>query len=70
MYYVQSTRDSIILCKAPSRIKWKRKLIGAMRNRFDYLETEFEISEAMCRAIAEWLETGTVDETKYPNRFI
>jgi hypothetical protein len=65
----KETRDHIMLCKAPSRIKWKRKLIGAMRNRFEYLETEFEIGKAMCRAIAEWLESGTVDETQYPNRF-
>ncbi|OEU21556.1 hypothetical protein FRACYDRAFT_235180 [Fragilariopsis cylindrus CCMP1102] len=57
------------LIKAPSRIKWKRKLIGSMRKRLEYLETESEIGEGMCTAIAEWLETGTVDETKYSPRF-
>ena len=65
----RETRDHIMLCRSPSRIKWKRKLIGSMRKRLEYLETEFEIGEAMCRAVAEWLETGTVDETKYPPRY-
>jgi hypothetical protein len=66
----QETRDHIMLYKSPSRIKWKRKLIGAMRNRFEYLETEFEIGEAMSRAVAEWLEIGTVHETNYPHNYV
>ena len=65
----RETRDHIMLCTSPSRIKWKRKLIGSLRKRLEYLETEFGIGEGMCTAIAEWLETGTVDETNYPPRF-
>jgi hypothetical protein len=54
-----------MLCKAPYGIKWKGKLIKAMQDRVEYLETEFEVGEAMCRAVAEWLETGTVDIDSY-----
>jgi hypothetical protein len=35
----------------------------------DKMETEFSISETLSTAIAEWLETGEVDVSKYPIKY-
>jgi hypothetical protein len=63
------TRDHIIRCKAPSRIKWRQKYICALRKRMDKMGTEFSISETLSTAIAEWLETGEVDVSNYPIKY-
>jgi len=65
----KETRNHIIRCTSPSRIKMRTKVLGALRRRLDYLETEFAITETLCTVIAEWFETETVDITKYPIRF-
>jgi hypothetical protein len=65
----QETRDHIIRCKSPSRIKWRQKYIIDLRKRMDKMETEFAINETLSTAIAEWLETGEVDVSKYPIKY-
>jgi len=65
----QETRNHIIRCTSPSRIKTRTQLLGALRRRLDYLETEFAITETLCTAIAEWFETEVVEVEKYPIRF-
>jgi hypothetical protein len=53
------TRDHIIRCTAPSRIKWRQQYICALRKRLETKETEF----------AEWLETGEVNVSNYPIKY-
>jgi hypothetical protein len=65
----QETRDHILRCNAPSRIKWRQQYIGALRKRMDKMETEFSLKETLSTAIAEWLETGEVDVSKYPIKY-
>jgi hypothetical protein len=63
------TRDHMIRCTAPSRIKWRNQYIKAIRTKLNKIETEFSITEALCSAIAAWLEHGEVDISKFPIRF-
>jgi hypothetical protein len=63
------TRDHIIRCTSPSRIKWRQQYICAIRTRLDTMETEFSLKEALSSSIAEWLETGEVDVTNYPAKY-
>jgi hypothetical protein len=65
----QETHNHTIRCSSPSRINCRIKLIGALRRRLEYLETEFAIKETICTVIAEWLETEMVDSKNYPIRF-
>jgi hypothetical protein len=60
------TRDHIIRCTAPSRIKWRQQYICALRKRLDSIETEFALKETLSTAIAERLETGEVNVSNYP----
>jgi hypothetical protein len=70
MIYCQQPKPyGIIRCTSPSRIKQRTRLLGALRRRLEYLETEFAITETMCTVIAGWLETETVDIDNYPVRF-
>ena len=41
----------------------------AIRNRVDKMETESELKEMLSTAIAEWLETATVDRANYPEKY-
>ena len=59
----------MIRCTAPSRIKWRNQYINAIRTKLNNMETEFSITEALCSAIAAWLEHGEVDISKFPIRF-
>jgi NAD-dependent dihydropyrimidine dehydrogenase PreA subunit len=63
------TRDHILRCQAPTRIKWRRQYIKALQHKFDILETDFALGETLCTTIAEWLETGNVDVSKYPIKY-
>jgi hypothetical protein len=60
------TREHIIRCTAPSRIKWRQQYICALRKRLETIETEFALQETLSTAIAEWLETGEVNVSNYP----
>jgi hypothetical protein len=66
----QETRDHIIRCTAPSRIKWRQQYICALRKRLDSIETEFALKETLSTAIAEWLETGEVNVSNYPIKYV
>jgi hypothetical protein len=64
------TRDHIIRCTAPLRIKWRQQYICALRKRLDSIETEFALKETpLSTAIAEWLETGKVNVSNYPIKY-
>ena len=63
------TRDHMIRCTAKSRIKWRNQYLNAIRKKLNSLETEYAITEALCSAIAAWLEFGEVDISKFPIRF-
>ena len=65
----QESRDHIIRCTSPSRIEWRKKYIGALRKRLNKLETSFSLRETISSAVAEWLETGQVDISKYPLKY-
>jgi hypothetical protein len=65
----RETRDHILRCQAPTRTKWRRQYIGAMQRKLDYLETDFALGETICTAVAEWLESGNVDISKYPIKY-
>jgi hypothetical protein len=65
----KETRNHIIRCTSPSRIKRRTKVLGALRRRLKYLETEFAITKTLCTAIAEWFETEMVKIDSYPVRF-
>ena len=41
----------------------------AIRNLLDKMETESELKEMLSTAIAEWLETATVDRANYPEKY-
>jgi hypothetical protein len=47
------TRDRIIRCTAPSRVRWRQLYICALRKRMDTMETEFALKETLSTAIAE-----------------
>jgi hypothetical protein len=63
------TRDHMIRCTAKSRIKWRNQYLNAIRKKLNSLETEYAITEALCSAIAAWMEFGEVDISKFPIRF-
>ena len=65
----RETRDHMLNCEAQSRIKWRRSCMTAIRKRLEKMETESELKEVFSSAIAEWLETATVDRTKYPVKY-
>jgi hypothetical protein len=65
----KETRDHILRCNEPTRIKWRRKMLSALRSRLLYLETDFSLGETLCTAVAEWIETETVDINKYPEKY-
>jgi hypothetical protein len=69
LYHQQETRDHIIRCTAPSRIKWRQQYICALRKSLDTIETEFALQETLSTAIAEWLETGDVNVSNYPIKY-
>ena len=56
-------------CNLPLRLEGRRKYINKLRNWLAYLGTQFAISETLCTTIAEWLETGEVNCSNYPQRF-
>jgi hypothetical protein len=59
----------LLRCKEPSRIKWRRQFITALHNRLVYLETDFSLEETLYTVVEEWLETESVNISKYPTRF-
>jgi hypothetical protein len=63
------TRDHVIRCTAPLRIKWRQQYISALQKRLDTIETEFALKETLSAAIAEWLETGEVNVSNYPIKY-
>ena len=63
------TRDHLLRCNDKSRIKWRRQMLTALRSRFIYQETEFSLAETFCTAVAEWIETETVNVSTYPVKF-
>ena len=65
----RETRDHLLRCQAPTRIKWRRQYVKALQHKLDKLETEFALGETLCTTIAEWLETGKVDMSKYPIKY-
>ena len=65
----RETRDHLLRCQAPTRIKWRRQYVKALQHKLDELETEFALGETLCTTIAEWLETGKVDMSKYPIKY-
>jgi hypothetical protein len=66
----QETRDHIIRCTAPSRIKWRKQYICALQKRLETVETEFALQETLSTSIAEWLETGEVNVvSNYPIKY-
>jgi hypothetical protein len=64
------TRDHIIRCTAPSRIKWRQQYICDLRKRLETIETEFALEETLSTVIAEWLETGEVNVSNYPIKYV
>jgi len=65
----RETRDHLLRCKEPSRIKWRRQFITVLHNRLVYLETDFSPEETLYTVVEEWLETESVNISKYPTRF-
>jgi predicted ATPase len=63
------TRDHIIRCTAPLRIKWRQQYIGALRKRLETIETEFALGETLSTSIAEWLKTEEVYVSNYPIKY-
>jgi hypothetical protein len=62
----RKTRDHILRCQAPTRIKWRQQYIKALQHKLDSLEIDFALGETLCTAVAEWKEIGNVDICKYP----
>ena len=44
-------------------------MLTALRSRFIYQEIEFSLAETFCTAVAEWIETETVNVSTYPVKF-
>jgi hypothetical protein len=65
----RETRDHILQCQAPAKSKWRRQYIKALQQKLSTLETDFALGETLCTAIAEWLDTGKVDISKYPIKY-
>jgi hypothetical protein len=59
----------LLRCKEPSRIKWRRQFITVLHNRLVYLETDFSPEETLYTVVEEWLETESVNISKYLKRF-
>jgi hypothetical protein len=59
----------MIRCKATSRVKWRQTYMCTLRKRLDKMETEFALGKTLSTAVAEWLETGQVDVSKYPIKY-
>jgi hypothetical protein len=63
------TRDHIIRCTTPLRIKWRQQYICALRKRLETIEIELAIKETLSMAMAEWLEAGEVNVSNYPVQY-
>ena len=63
------TRDRLLRCNEKSRIDWRRQMLTALRSRFIYLETDFSLAETFCTAVAEWIQTKTVNVSTYSVKF-
>ena len=63
------TRDRLLRCNEKSRIDWRSQMLTALRSRFIYLETDFSLAETFCTAVAEWIQTKTVNVSTYPVKF-
>ena len=65
----QETRKHLFLCLHPSRIKWKLRYMNALRARLLQLHTNHGLTDVMCSTITDWLDNGTVNAHKYPDKF-
>ena len=65
----QETRDYMIHCPAQSQRKWRINTMATSQKQMRQLNTNFNLENTMCCAIAEWFERGHVPLYKYPEKF-
>ena len=65
----EETRDHMIRCTDETRLKWRRKYIGLIRQRMEHLETDYGLKEMFCNAVTDWFQDERVDIDKYPVKY-
>ena len=56
-------------CNEPSRIKWRRQFIKALRDRLTRIKTVTGLSDVLCSCISDWFETQLVLPQNYPAKY-
>jgi hypothetical protein len=70
LYLQHETRDHIIRCTAPLRIKWRQQYICDLWKRLETIKKESALQETLSTSIAEWLDTGEVNASNYPIKYV
>ena len=65
----QETTEHIIRCNHPTRLHWRWKAIHKMQKHMKKHNVEDSITDAFCSCVTDWLDTGTVNASKYNSRY-
>ena len=60
---------NMIRCNDATRLKWRRKYIRLIKQRMEYLETDFGLMETFCHAVTYWFDNEKVNIDKYPVKY-
>ena len=63
------TKHHLFLCSAPSCIKWRTRLLSALRSKLKFLKTNNELGHVLCSTISDWFEKGLVDPQNYKDKY-
>ena len=63
------TREHLIICKDPSRTKWKIQYMTAARKRLQQLGTKPGLIDVLCSTITDWFDTQNVTTKKYSKQY-
>ena len=57
------------ICNEPSRIKWRRQFVKALRDRLLLIKTVSGLIDVLCSCISDWFEIQLVSPQKYPPEY-
>ena len=63
------TREHLLRCTDPTRTTWKIAFINDLRKMLKNKLTSEGLSDTLARTITSWLDTGTVNASKYDRRY-
>ena len=65
----RETSLHMYICNAPSRIKWRRQFVKALRDRLLLIKTVPGLIDVLCSCISDWFEIHLVLPQKYPPKY-